>query len=407
MQGKAILSPRFFFYVLGRAAAEGSGGFGRCLQIAPSSSLPGVVACVCACGRAACLRVSRAPLACVRTYVRARVPAHVPAPVARTHARLYVRTYVRALYARAQTRGREGALSIRTYVRAHLRIRTRVPPSLSASRRVCAYVCTHAIPLGPSATPSPQREGGRRLMIPTPTFSYPVRPRAHTLTGDQPGDGVPHATPWGLFVRTYARAYTFARALCVRARARPVQGEMSPSRYAHPCTCVSTSARTSPSTPRYTRARACVRKAFGLQRCPRHDRDVSDPLPGPPPRPRTGDQPRHEGPRATSAWRFAWHCVAAKVWLLQNALPLHGRSPTTVPPVREVPPRDGARWGVRGSDGAHGALLHLRLCSRRHFHGGSRGRNDRAIHVDPGEMHWSYATWRGLVGPLGKHPCEP
>ena len=159
LQGKAILSPRFFFYVLGRAAAEGSGGFGRCLQIAPSSSLPGVVACVCACGRAACLRTCFPCSPCVRTY-GACVPAHVPAPVARTHARLYVRTYVRALYARAQPRGREGALSIRTYVRAHLRIRTRVPPSLSASRRVCAYVCTHAIPLGPSATPPSAKGDG-------------------------------------------------------------------------------------------------------------------------------------------------------------------------------------------------------------------------------------------------------
>ena len=155
LQGKATLSPRLFFNVLGRAAAEGSGGFGRCLQIAPSSSLPGVVACVCACGRAACLRTCFPCSPCVRTY-GACVPAHVPAPVARTHARLYVR----ALYARAQPRGREGALSIRTYVRAHLRIRTRVPPSLSASRRMCAYVCTHAIPLGPSATPPSAKGDG-------------------------------------------------------------------------------------------------------------------------------------------------------------------------------------------------------------------------------------------------------
>ena len=92
------------------------------------------------------VRVSRAPLACVRTV---RACPRMSPPL--SHARTRVCTYVRALYARAQPRGREGALSIRTYVRAHLRIRTRVPPSLSASRRVCAYVRTHAIPLGPRA----------------------------------------------------------------------------------------------------------------------------------------------------------------------------------------------------------------------------------------------------------------
>ena len=347
------------------------------------------------------VRVSRAPLACVRTV---RACPRMSPPL--SHARTRVCTYVHCMRAHSREGEKAPSQYVRTYARTCAYVRA--CPRRSLLHAVCArtYARTQFL-WAPAPPPPPPREGGRRLMIPTPTFSYPVRPRAHTLTGDQPGDAVPHATPCGLFVRTYARAYTFARALRLRTRARPVQGEMSPSRYAHPCTCVSTSARTSPSTPRYTRARAYVRKAFGLQRCPRHDRDVSDPLPGPSPRPRTGDQPRHEGPRATSAWRFAWHCVAAKVWLLQNALPLHGRSPTTVPPVREVPPRDGARWGVRGSDGAHGTLLHLRLCSRRHFHGGSRGRNDRAIHVDPGEMHWSYATWRGLVGPLGKHPCEP
>ena len=131
------------------------------------------------CVRARCVPTCFPCSPCVRTY-GACVPAHVPAPVARTHARLYVRTYVRALYARAQPRGREGALSIRTYVRAHLRIRTRVPPSLSASRRVCAYVCTHAIPLGPSATPPPARRG------PAPHDSHPnlfvsrPSPRTHS-----------------------------------------------------------------------------------------------------------------------------------------------------------------------------------------------------------------------------------
>ena len=239
-----------FFYVLGRAAAEGSGGFGRCLQIAPSSSLPGVVACVCACGRAACLRTCFPCSPCVRTY-GACVPAHVPAPVARTHARLYVRTYVHCMRAHSREGEKAPSQYVRTYARTCAYVRA--CPRRSLLHAVCARTYARTQFLWAPAPPPPAQRGTAPHDSHPNLFVSRPSPRTHSDRRSARRWGSSCRAPGA--ARTYARAYTFARALYVRTRARPVQGEMSPSRYAHPCTCVSTSARTSPSTPRYTRAR--------------------------------------------------------------------------------------------------------------------------------------------------------
>ena len=156
LQGKATLSPRLFFNVLGRAAAEGSGGFGRCLQIAPSSSLPGVVACVCACGRAACLRTCFPCSPCVRTY-GACVPAHVPAPVARTHARLYVRTYVHCMRAHSREGEKAPSQYVRTYARTCAYVRA--CPRRSLLHAVCARTYARTQFLWAPAPPPPSAKG--------------------------------------------------------------------------------------------------------------------------------------------------------------------------------------------------------------------------------------------------------
>lgn len=161
------------------------------------------------------VRVSRAPLACVRTV---RACPRMSPPL--SHARTRVCTYVRTCIVCARTAERERRRPLNTYVRTRALAHTYARAPVALCFTPCVRVRMHARnSFGPQRHP-PQRKGGRRLMIPTPTFSYPVRPRAHTLTGDQPGDGVPHATPRGLFVRTHVRIRLRARCTYVRARAR-------------------------------------------------------------------------------------------------------------------------------------------------------------------------------------------
>ena len=247
--------------MIGRPAVGGSGG-GRFVNVLePSSSPPGVVACVCACGRAACVRDSRAPLACERAC---------PRP-GRTHARASVRACVNCM--RAHTAERERRRPLNTHVRAHLRLRTyvrtyaRAPvrSPLPHAVRARAYVRTQFL----WAPALPQARRGMTSQAFHPNLfarTYVPRPSPrNALTGDQPGDGVPHATLRRPFVRTCVYVRTYVIYVSVMAYATRTR--------------VSTYARTYVRRPPPHAARARVCKACGLSRCPQFDGDVAVPPP--------------------------------------------------------------------------------------------------------------------------------